>query len=213
MTEVLPRTVDGVAPTRPAPNLREQQRLLTRSLLIDAFARVVLRDGPSDVSLPAVADEAGCSVRTLYRHFASREALVEGLDEEFRAFMAGILADRDDDDLASYVSAIARAGSERETLARAWSALGRDRVTLGLVHGHVTDRIRQAVDAAAPDLGARDRVRAVGALRVIVNSNAWFGLTDALGREAAAETAAWMVRTLISALPSIAADPPDATAP
>lgn len=49
-----------------------------RELLLDAAVRAFATDGP-DASLEAVAREAGVGIGTLYRHFPTREALVEAV--------------------------------------------------------------------------------------------------------------------------------------
>ncbi|MEE3917991.1 helix-turn-helix domain-containing protein [Micromonospora sp. BRA006-A] len=59
-------------PDRPlrADALRNRQRLL------DAAVQAFSQDGP-EVTLDRVAKEAGVGIGTLYRHFPSREALIE----------------------------------------------------------------------------------------------------------------------------------------
>jgi AcrR family transcriptional regulator len=47
-----------------------------RDRLLQVAARALSQDGP-DVSLDAIAKEAGVGIGTLYRHFPTREALVE----------------------------------------------------------------------------------------------------------------------------------------
>ncbi|MEY9871658.1 AcrR family transcriptional regulator [Streptacidiphilus sp. MAP12-33] len=47
-----------------------------RDRLIEVAARAFAQDGP-DVTLEAIAKEAGVGIGTLYRHFATREELVE----------------------------------------------------------------------------------------------------------------------------------------
>jgi AcrR family transcriptional regulator len=47
-----------------------------RDRLLEVAARVISADGP-DVALEAIAKEAGVGIGTLYRHFPTREALVD----------------------------------------------------------------------------------------------------------------------------------------
>jgi len=63
----------------------------TRTRLLDA-ARVALgRQGPRKVSLSAIATEAGVSRPTLYKYFASKEALLLALSaHEQQRFRAGL---------------------------------------------------------------------------------------------------------------------------
>jgi AcrR family transcriptional regulator len=48
-----------------------------RERLLDAAVRALAVQGRSDVTLDAIAKEAGVGIGTLYRHFPTREALVE----------------------------------------------------------------------------------------------------------------------------------------
>ncbi|MGI9615501.1 MAG: TetR family transcriptional regulator [Acidimicrobiales bacterium] len=54
--------------------LRERQRSATRAAIVEAFLDLTHADS-AIVSMPAVADAAGVSVRTLYRYFATRSEL------------------------------------------------------------------------------------------------------------------------------------------
>lgn len=47
-----------------------------REAIVDAAAGLFLQKGISDVSMNDIADLAGCTRRTLYRHFATREDLI-----------------------------------------------------------------------------------------------------------------------------------------
>jgi AcrR family transcriptional regulator len=62
----------SVSDTRP---LRADARR-NRERLLDAAVRAFSHDGP-DVTLDAIAKDAGVGIGTLYRHFPTREALVE----------------------------------------------------------------------------------------------------------------------------------------
>ncbi len=45
------------------------------------MVRVIVSDGVGELSVPAVAKEAGVSVPTIYRHFGSKQGLVDALGE------------------------------------------------------------------------------------------------------------------------------------
>lgn len=61
--------------------LRSRQQDETRELILRALSEQMLGSRPGEFSLPDVAARAGVSVRTVYRHFGSREALIEALQE------------------------------------------------------------------------------------------------------------------------------------
>jgi AcrR family transcriptional regulator len=63
-----------VPATGPRPLRADAQR--NRDKLLDVAVRAFSQDGP-DVTLDAIAKDAGVGIGTLYRHFPTREALVE----------------------------------------------------------------------------------------------------------------------------------------
>lgn len=65
----------------PRPRARVAEARRNRRALLDTAARMFANaDGP--VSLESIAAETGVGIGTLYRHFPSREALVEGVFAE-----------------------------------------------------------------------------------------------------------------------------------
>ena len=60
--------------TEARPLRADAQR--NRERLLDAAVRAFAQEGP-DVTLDAIAKDAGVGIGTLYRHFPTREALVE----------------------------------------------------------------------------------------------------------------------------------------
>jgi AcrR family transcriptional regulator len=57
--------------------LREDQVEQTRLRILQAMAEHLAEDGAESITLPSVARRAGMSAPTVYRYFATREALVE----------------------------------------------------------------------------------------------------------------------------------------
>jgi AcrR family transcriptional regulator len=68
--------------------LRAEQAQATRLRILEAAARVLSRP-LADFSIPAVADESGVAVATIYRHFKTKPELVDGL---FRHYAEQIAA-------------------------------------------------------------------------------------------------------------------------
>jgi AcrR family transcriptional regulator len=67
-------------------SLRERQTSLTKNVIIDAAADLLLGGTPAgEMSMQAIADRAGVSHRTLYRHFGSRTELFGALGARFDA--------------------------------------------------------------------------------------------------------------------------------
>ncbi|MFD4421220.1 TetR/AcrR family transcriptional regulator [Agromyces sp. NPDC058484] len=195
MSDIVPRDIH--------PTLRDRQRESTRRLLVDAFTQVILRDGIHDFSMQAVADEARCSLRTLYRYFPNREALIDGLDAETDAFVESCLdraPETGSEELAELMERLAVLYDERSDLVRAWAAADLDTRLRTSVHQRVRALIDAAVDQAAPALSADEHARVFSALRLVVSRRSWLSLTDHLTADDAAMTAGWIIRTLLADL-------------
>lgn len=73
-------TMSSTAKTRRYSSpLRERQAEQTRELILQALTEQLAEDGLNDFNIPRVARRAGVSVRTVYRYFPTREALLDGL--------------------------------------------------------------------------------------------------------------------------------------
>ena len=69
------------------PTVGERKRQVTRDAVVDAVVEV-FRDRGFDFSVQEVADRAGLAHRTVYRHFPTRNALIDGVAERFEASLA-----------------------------------------------------------------------------------------------------------------------------
>jgi AcrR family transcriptional regulator len=83
---------------------RERQAAHTRESILNAVAQV-LAGGLADLSVPAIAREAGLSVRTIYRHFSTKRDLLIALGEHMdqQAGYKMVPLPRSPDDLAQTV--------------------------------------------------------------------------------------------------------------
>lgn len=94
----------------------------TRSQILDAVLDSASRDGLHGLSVEAVAERAGVSRQTVYRHFSSRHRLIEqAILREERVFIDHMLASADGkatlaDAVASAVTAALRLAREHPVL-------------------------------------------------------------------------------------------------
>lgn len=210
---------DGTAEPE-APSLRERQKSLTRDAILDALAETIVDQGLHDFSVQDVADRAGVSHRTVYRHFPDRDALLDALAEKldalFRARGLPLLPDSADE-IARQVRPAFELFTDHPRLVRAVAvgALGTDRQPRTR---QVRDRVfREKVEEAAGELPEGAVRRASAVVRYLASSLAWVVLTDQLGLEDddATEAVSWAVETLLADLRRRAAgdgeeaDPPD----
>lgn len=76
-----------MSPARRRGTVSERKRQVTRDAVLDAVVEV-FRDRRFDFTVQEVADRAGLAHRTVYRHFPTREALIDGVAERFEASLA-----------------------------------------------------------------------------------------------------------------------------
>lgn len=185
--------------------VRDQAKVATREKIVDAVVRVVLDDGIHAFTVQNVADKAGVSHRTVYRHFKTREELLAGLAAslEAKAEEASFPSYPDTvDDIINGVGPFFEAMGEGEDQVRAyiitsiamqWQDEPRQRRT------QVYNRVMRA---AFPHLSSGE-VREAGALiRSVSGSRSWYQLTfeGGLDSKAAARAADWATRVLFKEL-------------
>lgn len=188
---------DGTSQT-----LEQRKRALTRDVILDALAEVVADVGLHKFSVQDVADRAGVSHRTVYRHFGSREALVDALAGELDRLMerrdVPLLPDGERR-LSDLVAGVFEVFDERPDLVRA--------VALGSLAGgsqprsrRVRDReIRGWVEERGRGLPEKELAEASAVVRYLANSLSWIVLTRQLGlsSDEAARAVGWAVDTLL----------------
>ncbi len=185
--------------------LRAQQAEETRARILDATVRV-MADGLAYVSIPAVAREAGVSVPTIYRHFATKRDLLTAIYPHIvrRAGLDEVVAPRSIDELRDGVRAIFDRLESVDDLARVAMASPAaeearrismpDRLALG----------RQLADSIVPKLAEGDRDRIARLLVILTTSSALRVWRDHLGSsvDEAADDVDWVVRAAIAAATS-----------
>lgn len=191
----------GVAHRTYHSPLREQQVADTRERILDGLVKTMAH-GLAEVSMPAVAREAGVSVATVYRHFPSKQALFEAMPE-YMARRTG--ADQ------------LRVPETYEELERSIRLVyanidGVDDVLKAALDSPLGDKARRAqmpqrlafieatIAALAPGLAEPARSRIMRLMLVLTSSGAQ-RMLSAAGRDprAAADDATWALRTLIEA--------------
>lgn len=182
--------------------LRAKLADTTRDAIVGAFVGQLTDDGGVDVNYAALARRAQVSIQTLYRHFPTRDALLDELTRRVGIAMAlrELPHDRDGvlatvralfprfDHHAALVTAQVRAGTRSRIRAR-----GRSRRA---------SAFEEVLAKATPHVRADRRRAAAGILHLLVSANTWHRLRDELGLDGAqsGEITAWAVDTLWRAL-------------
>jgi AcrR family transcriptional regulator len=187
--------------------LRREQYEATRLRIVEAVARVLAR-GVTELSVPAVAEEAGVSVATVYRHFQTKQELVEGLRGHYEQMADVHQSDWSSGRFASIEEVLEELPKAAMRYARIEPAL-RAAVASGVVdefrREHRGERlvpIETALRRERPELGPADLRKLRNLTSVLCSSaglRAFELLTDASPEEAG-ETVAWAIRRLLGSL-------------
>lgn len=186
--------------------LRAEQSHATRLRILEAAARVLSRP-LADFSIPAVAEEAGVAVATIYRHFKTKPELVSGLFSYYAQQIAGAagvvfgetpIKPASPDELYPTLRAVfEQQVSLHPILQAAFATQLADEAR----RAHRDERIRMVeawLESIAAGMQPDDRRRLVELLVVLSSSATRHSFEVLLGAspERAADVAAWAVRRL-----------------
>lgn len=164
-----------------ASALRERQKADTRALILQTVERLLKDRGLEQLSLATVAREAGITERTVYRHFETREQLLEEtwamVNESIgiRAFPASAA------ELVELPLTVYPAFDERAEVIRAMLASPQGRELRLRVNKQRQAAIRAVVRSAKPQLREPAFTRLCAALQLLYSAAGWATMTDYWG--------------------------------
>ena len=160
----------------PRPMRADAQRNYAR--LLEAASSAFVEHGADDVSLEEIARRAGVGIGTLYRHFPTRQALLEAVYtdqvESLSARAAELLrAESPGDALADWMRALVKFSSTKRSMTTALLAtLGSDSELLSScakeISGAAESLLARAQQAGVvrPDANSKDLIRLVHAVNI-----------------------------------------------
>ncbi len=176
----------------------------TTDRIIDALVDVICDGGLPGFSVQEVADRAGVSHRTVYRHFPTREALLEALSVAVGRRMAARGGHDVPDDVDGLPDAVRTNFALFSRDARAAEAGVRFGVGAALRtagQGRRSERFLDVVASATTDADPDSILAAAAMLRHVASSRTWLDLHDlGLDDEAAVRAATWATAVLVDAV-------------
>jgi AcrR family transcriptional regulator len=160
----------------PRPMRADAQRNYTR--LLDAAGAAFIERGADDVSLEEIARRAGVGIGTLYRHFPTRQALLEAVYRDQVELLSAradelLQAESPGDALADWLRALVKFSSTKHNLTSALLAtLGKDSDLLSscskVIRAAAENLLARAQEAGVvrPDADAGDVIRLVHAVNI-----------------------------------------------
>lgn len=194
------RVIQSTPASPVSPSLRADNRRRVSERAIAATVELVREAGDLTFTMPAVAERAGISLRTLYRHFSSRNDLVSAL---------ALVADQ-----AEALGPPPSLDQLEQWLVTAWTNLMAQEALMRAQHlGAAGVQIRRAraplhrsavagvIESLCPDIAVTTRAELVDVTLLLTSSTAMFEFIDVLDMdvERGARLAARSVRTLIEA--------------
>ena len=185
--------------------LRAEQAEATRARILDATGRVIA-GGLASLSIPAVAREAGVSVPTIYRHFATKRDLLSAVYPHVvrRAGFDELVIPRSMNELLDGLPAYFERTDSLGDLARIAMASPASEEVRAL---NMPDRIamfRRIAESIVPRPSDVDRDRIARLLVILTASSALRMWRDHLGSsvDEAADDVDWVIHALIASATS-----------
>jgi AcrR family transcriptional regulator len=189
--------------------LRDAHRELTRARILDAAIELLKKEDLDALKLADIAEQAGVTERTLYRHFATREDLMKAIWPRLQARVGSRGFPQTPDDLAEmplwlFPNFDAEGGAVRASL---YSRAGRE--LRRALNPERQAAIRKAVRQARPDLREPELTRLCAIVHLIGSAYGWSVMKDAwdLNGSQAGQAAAEATRLLLGMKPAKYAKP------
>lgn len=182
--------------------LRVEQRERTRARILEAAIDVLADEGLEELKIPALAPKAGVSVRTVYVHFPTKDALVEAMSELLDERIGMITFPDRADDLPAFWAGVFEGFDRDEQIFTAAARTKPGREVLARRRGK---RISDLATALEDDLAGLDppaRRQALAAVYAMMGVGTWRGMKDYFGLSGseAGAAAAWAIRAMLREL-------------
>jgi AcrR family transcriptional regulator len=192
------------APRGYASPLRESQAAQTRQRII-AAAIALIENGIENLTVPMVAVEAQVALRTVFRHFPTREELLDATWNALNAQL-GEIPDLDGlDGLAAFIPELFQRYDSLEGQIRAVifsNLLQGSRRRRGSERARKLRRTIDALTEAGSDARGRAMVRAIAYVLTVPNVMIFLKDTYGLSASEAGQASAWAIRTLLGGYPA-----------
>lgn len=161
--------------------LREAQAQRTRDLVLDGFTELLATRRADDITANDIAEQAGVSPPTVYRHFPDRAALLKGLADRVDQLTGPSLPPAATlDDLGPRVEAVFGEFELHREAVRAEALLNADPRSFGELTSRRSQELVEIVAAAFPDDDQR-QVAIAGLLRCLGSAQSWLRMREEFG--------------------------------
>lgn len=179
-------------------SLREQNALAARERILSAVAELIEQADPGELTMPAVAEASGVSLRTVYRYYPTREELLEAAGRWIGDELYKHPYPRDLDEVADLYQQGCHDFDERPGLARALAVSQLGQRARGYRRRERVEAIRRALRDELPGLNEEELRQAEAVLAYLHNILAYTSLREehGLSGEEIGQAVGWAIRTL-----------------
>jgi len=183
-------------------SLHDEHAAATRSRILDAVVDLIVKEHPATLSMPAVAARAGVSLRTVYRYFPTKEALIDAIGE----------IGSPEETLRNFPPDALRLANLRDYLRSLWTELEPTRTLMKAqkatplgeeISKQRAKRRKPVIERVLADEGVQldpdDHDRLVAMVSMLVSRTTLFELTDVMGLTAdeAARLSVWTIHAIL----------------
>jgi AcrR family transcriptional regulator len=188
--------------TQATKTLRERKAHLVRTTVLETAISQLETMGADDVSMSQIADSAGVSLRTLYRYFPDRAALLQAAGEHVYASLGVPFDVAGPDEISASLLEAGRRLSARPELTRALVRTTAGRTARSAVRGQRVAAIRTALAPVTDELDDDTARWAAAVIAHLCSAASWVIIADDSGLEDsdAQHAVAWAIDRLVCCL-------------
>ena len=191
----------------PPRGLRDSHNALTRELILKSAVGLLEQGGTTDLTIPEVAKASGVSVRTIYRHFPTRDDLLVGASEWIGSNLFRLAETGLPDTLEGVVGVMAinvPTWDERPELVRVMALTQVGNAVRSVRRRQRLENLQTALGEVTGHLSEAERRQAEGVFGCLSNMLAWVTMHDENGMSGQdiATALQWAMRTLSADLQS-----------
>jgi len=196
-------TVSPTVEPRPYSSpLRDRQTEQTREMILQALTNELAHGGLHELNVPGLARRAGVSVRTVYRYFPDKEALLDAAEQWMDDQIAPGAGPVSADDMAANAEQIFAAFDANESVMLAQWATAVGRALRAKGRKRRLEAYEAALLEVTSNLSRAEARAALAILSYLLSSWTWKTLRDEFDMSGAesGKAVAWALRTLIDDL-------------
>ena len=185
--------------------LRERHAQQTRDLIIDAVTNLLESHRIDEVTTREIAQSAGVSERTVYRHFPDRNALLAGLTGRLMRSLGDEqnpmnLRVETIDDLKVTAVRLMLGLEKFHVAARAEALFNADPRRFSPDTRANSEHFAVVVAAILPELGERERIRLAAVIRCLLSAQAWLRMREEFGvaGDESGPVVAWVLDAIVN---------------